>query len=166
MPITRKIDLIACLIGCLVLASAYYLELYVGLKPCPLCILQRYLFVLLILLFFLGALLPLLNFARRLYHGFVFLIAGLGVAAAGWHVWLTTLPHEQVPPCEASLYIMLKYLPIKQVINNILRAGGDCSDVQWHFLNLNLPMWSLIAFIILALIALWQIFYKENLWVK
>jgi len=166
MPFTRKVDLIACLLGCLALGAAYYLEIVVGLEPCPLCIIQRIILLILTILFLLGTLFPLINLARRLYHFFVFIIAGLGVAVAGWHVWLTTLPREQVPPCEASIYIMLKYMPFKQVVNNILQAGGDCSNVSWHFLNLNLPTWSLITFTILMLIAVWQVVHKDRIWIE
>ncbi len=166
LPITRSLDLLACLIGCFVLASAFYLEIYIGLKPCPLCVVQRFILLTLIILFLLGSLLPLLGFIRRFYHFLVLLIASSGMAVAGRHVWLTTLPPNKVPSCEASINLLLKYLPIKQAAKIIFQGGGDCNQVNWYFFKLNLPTWALISFIILGLIALWQVMHKDRLWVK
>lgn len=166
MPMTRKVDLFAFLIGCFAIGCAYYLELYIGLKPCPLCTIQRIVLLITMLLFLLGALLPLVNFARRFYHFFVFLAASAGIAVAGRHAWLTTLPANKAPSCEASLNLLFKYLPIKQVAQLIYQGGGDCNVVTWRFLNINLPTWSLISFIILALIALWQVLHKDRMWIK
>lgn len=166
MSITRKIDLLACLLGCVVLGFAFYLEIYMGLKPCPLCTIQRLILLTTLLLFLLATLLPMINFARRFYHFIVFLVASSGVVVATRHVWLTMQPVYKMPNCEASISLMMKYLPFKEVAKLILQGGGDCHLITWRFLYLSLPEWSLICFVCLALIALWQVVHKDRMWVE
>ena len=36
----------------------------------------------------------------------------------------------------------------------MLSGDGDCAEIQWFFLGVTLPGWSLIGFIILGIIAL------------
>jgi disulfide bond formation protein DsbB len=36
----------------------------------------------------------------------------------------------------------------------VLLANGDCSNIDWTFLGLTMPMWSLVWFVALALWAL------------
>ncbi len=162
LPITRSMDFFACLVGFAVLGGAYYLELSVGLQPCPLCMVQRYIMLLLCILFLLGGLLPLTNFARRFYHFFVWLITSVGVGVAARHIWLLFQPPGTAPSCEASLSLLVQYLPLKEVALLILQGTGDCDKAAWYFLDLNLPEWSLVFFSLLWLVALWQIFYKQR----
>lgn len=167
MPITRKIDLFAFLLGCFSLGAALYLEIYAGLKPCPLCTVQRIILLVTLLLFLIGALLPLINFARRFYHFIVFLVASSGVTIAARHTWLTLQPAAATTlSCEANINLMLKYLPFKEAAKLIFESGGDCRLTTWRFLHLNLPEWSLLCFICLALIALWQVLHKDKLWAR
>ncbi len=160
---TRAVDLFAFFICCGLVMFSFYLEVYVGLALCPLCVIQRVLILLLGLLFLFGSLIDFRKTGRRVYHFIIFLVAVLGVIVAGRHVWLTSLPQGQAPPCGAGISYMLQVLPVNKVIEIIFQGSGDCDKITWTFLNLSIPNCALIFFIFFALLALWQVAKKERL---
>jgi disulfide bond formation protein DsbB len=151
---TNFIGLIICFV---LLATSFYLEFNIKLEPCPLCIIQRFLFIILALLFFFGMFLKPQK-KHKVYYFFIFFISAIGAVIAARHVWITTLPPDQVPSCGASLHYMLEVLPVNQAIQMIFQGTGNCAKVTWRFLSLSIPEWSLIFFILLAGIGLWQMF--------
>ena len=77
-----------------------------------------------------------------------------GAALAGRQIWLQNLPADQVPACGPSLDYMLDVFPLQEVITVMLQGTGDCAEVQWTFLGLSIPGWSLFWFIALAALSL------------
>jgi disulfide bond formation protein DsbB len=134
---------------------ALYTEKVGGLLPCPLCIFQRLAFAALALAFLLGGLHgPRSTGGRRAWGVLALLTAGIGIAIAGRHVWLTHLPADQVPACGPGLDYMLEAMPLDSVVRQVLSASGECAKVDWTFLGLSMPAWSLAWFVLLALWAL------------
>lgn len=138
------------------LAFGYYLQLVVGLQPCPLCILQR------IVLFFLG----LAFFAAAIHHprgragawswaGVIAAVSAAGIAIAGRHVWLQHTPEDQRPACGPGLdYLFDTFGPLGS-LSRILRGSGECGAVDWSFLSFSIPEWTLASFAVLFLWAFW-----------
>jgi protein dithiol:quinone oxidoreductase len=151
----RTINFIGLTICFILTSISFYLEFHVKLEPCPLCIIQRLLFIAIGFLFFFAL---FLNSQKKhwVYYFFIFFIAAMGAVIAGRHVFITTLPPEQVPSCGASLHYMLEVLPFSQAIQMIFQGTGNCAKVTWRLLSLSIPEWSLIFFILLAGIGLWQ----------
>src|SRR5882672_11273902 len=86
------------------LAVGYYLELVVGLEPCPLCIVQRLLLFAVGVAFLAAAVHhPPGRLGADVYGGAIALIAAVGVAVAGRHVWLQHTPADQRPACGPAL---------------------------------------------------------------
>lgn len=144
-----------CLLGFLACAGllgyAFYLQLHDGLDPCPLCIFQRVAFFALGLVFLLGALHgPKGARGRAAYGVFGLLAAVAGIAVAGNHVRLQHLPPDQVPACGPGLDYMLDAMPISGVIRKVMTGSGECANVDWTFLGLAMPAWSLLWFVLLA----------------
>ena len=80
-----------------------------------------------------------------------FLAAGIGAAIAGRHVWLQHLPPDQVPACGPSLDYMLESMPSwLDVVKKVLRARANAPKVDWTFLGLSMPEWTLLCFVLLA----------------
>lgn len=141
------------------LAYAFYLQLYQHLEPCPLCIFQRVAFAALGLVFLLGALHGPKKAGGRRGYGVLALLASLaGIAVAGNHVRLQHLPPDQVPACGPGLNYMLDAMPITGVIKKVMTGSGECANVDWTFLGLSMPAWSLICFVALALWAAYAAF--------
>jgi protein dithiol:quinone oxidoreductase len=134
---------VVCVIA---LMTALYFQFVMGLEPCPLCIFQRVFVLGVGLLFLVAAIHNPNGFGRRIYGVLVALMAGLGAAVAGRHVWLQHLPADQVPECGVDLDYMLQAFPITKTIRLVLRGSGDCAEVVWTFLGLSIPGWTLIMF--------------------
>lgn len=130
-----------------------WLQLQMGLEPCPLCVLDRVAFALAGLLFLLAALHGSRGNGRRVYAALTLLPLAFGVATAGRHVWLQSLPSGEVPACGPSLDYMLAHFPLQRVIDLVLRGSGSCADIQWQFIGLSLAAWTLVLFVALVLIA-------------
>src|SRR5690606_37442670 len=127
-----------------------------GLEPCPLCIFQRVAFAALGVVFLLGALQAPRGRAGRVAWGVLALAAALaGIAVAGNHVRLQMLPADQVPACWPGLDYMMEMLPVTGVIQKVMTGSGECADVDWSFLGLSMPAWSLAWFLLLAAWAAW-----------
>lgn len=121
------------------------------LKPCPLCIFQRIAFAGLAVVFLIGGLhAPKGVWGRRAYGLLALIPAGIGTGIAGRHVWLTTLPPDKVPECGPPLQFMMDTNPLTDVIRKVLTGSGECAKVDWSFLGLSMPAWSLVWFVLLA----------------
>ena len=76
--------------------------------------------------------------------------AFVGIGIAGRHVYLTHLPPDQVPSCGPPLDFMMDAFPLGDVIQQVLTGSGECAKVDWTFLGLSMPAWSLLWFVLLA----------------
>ena len=54
-----------------------------------------------------------------------------------------------------GLEYMLSAFPLADVIEMVLRGSGECAEVQWTFLSLSIPQWTLLLFIAFAVFGLW-----------
>lgn len=139
----------------LMMGVALVLEHVVGLEPCPLCIFQRVAVLAAAAVFLVAA---LHNPAGRLgavLYGLLSLGAvGGGIAVAGRHLWLQSLPADQVPTCGPGLDYMMEILPWQQVVSRVFTGSGECAEVSLRLLGLSLPGWTLVGFLVLALVPL------------
>ena len=125
-----------------------FLQEYEKLEPCPLCILQRYAFVAVGAAALLAALLPRLLGRLAAWLGILVAVSGAGVGA--WHVWLQLHP-PKVSSCGPSLEYLVSNLPLGRALPRIFQGYGDCTAIDWSFLGLTIPAWSLIWLLTLAL---------------
>ncbi|WP_040475417.1 disulfide bond formation protein B [Vreelandella jeotgali] len=150
----------------LMMAVALGLEHIGGLEPCPLCVFQR------IGVIATGVVLAVAaghHPAGRSGRGLYALLALVAVAGGGFvagrHVWLQSLPADQVPSCGPGLDYMLEVLPMQEVIATVLSGSGECANIAASFAGLSLPAWTLIGFIGLAcfpLAMLWQAYRQTS----
>ena len=144
-----------CLAGFLacaaLIAFALYGQFQLGLLPCPLCIFQRVAFAALGVVFLLAGLhAPARAGARRGWGVLALLAAAVGAAIAGRHVWLQHLPADQVPSCGPGLDWMMQTMPVAGVLREVFTGSGECASVDWTFLGLSMPAWSLVWFTLLG----------------
>jgi len=156
-----------CLAGfaaCVALVGfAIFSQFQWGLQPCPLCIFQRIAFAALALVLLVAGLhAPRGATGRRVYRVIALVPALAGIAIAARHVWLTHLPADQVPACGPPLSFMMEVNPLTDVIRQVLTGSGECAKVDWTFLGLSMPAWSLLWFIALALLVLSAAFRRRG----
>jgi disulfide bond formation protein DsbB len=102
------------------------------------------------------------GWGNRIYGGLITLIAGSGAAIAGRHVWLQSLPADQVPECGPTLDYILETFPLSKALQLVLRGSGECAKVEWQFLGISIPGWTLIAFSSFILFGLTLVLYRRN----
>ena len=148
----RRVLALVSAIGVGMLAYGLYLQHVVGLEPCPMCIVQRYALVLVVLL---AALTATSNNRGVLIAGSVLMVgaAGFGAFVAARHSWLQWYPPE-VSSCGRDFYGMIETFPLQRVIPMIFRGSGDCAKVDWTFLGGSLANWSFVSFSVFTLVAL------------
>jgi disulfide bond formation protein DsbB len=135
------------------IALALYLQYFVNLDPCPLCMLQRVAFIVMGLVFMAGAIHGPGRTGNRVYASIGAVAALTGAGLATRHVWLQYNP-PKFASCAGDIYSQLERLPLGRVIANAIRATGDCAKVDWTLLGLSVAEWSLVWFVIFSLGAL------------
>lgn len=169
LPASRPFYLLA-LIACVTLMGiALYMEHVLGLEPCPLCIIQRVL-VIIIGLVCLAAVLhnPLSapdssrHLAARIYALALTFFAVFGAAVAGRQVWLQHQPADQLPSCLPSLDYMMDVLPLQEMLSLMFSGTADCAKVDWTFMGLSIAEGTLLAFIGFTLFGLVQLFRSAD----
>jgi protein dithiol:quinone oxidoreductase len=134
---------------------ALYVQYGMLMSPCPLCILQRIAFATMGFFFLLGGLHAPRGVGRKVYAVLVLIAAAAGAGVAGWHLHLQSLPADQVPLCSSmGLDYMLQAFPLRDVIDKVFTASGECAKVDWTFWGISMPGWTLVCFVGLAAIAL------------
>ena len=142
---------LACFIG---MAFALYLEHFRGYEPCPMCIFQRVAMIGAGLIFLAATLHGPTGFGRWVYALLAATASGIGAGIAARHVWLQSLPEDQVPACGPALDYLMDMMPLMEVVRLVLEGDGNCAIIDAQWLGISLPGWTLIAFIGLALWAL------------
>src|SRR5437764_9471233 len=94
----------AAAICAVLLGYAYYLQYVQGLEPCPLCMVQRAFFYLVMIVFAIAALHAPLRLGTWIYAVLIVLFAAGGAATASRQVWLQHLPADKVPQCGPDLF--------------------------------------------------------------
>jgi len=138
---------------------ALYVQHFDFIDPCPLCVLQRIAFM------WIGAVALLAAFhnpgvtGRLVYGAGVILGGAAGLGVAGRHLWLQSLPADQVPDCGMGLNYMLDTMPFLDVLKEVFYGSGECAEIHWTFLGLSMPGWTFfwyLAFTVGTIIVLWK----------
>lgn len=146
----RRRFLLGALACALILAYALYAQFAQGLEPCPLCIFQRIAFAALGLVFLAGAIHAPGTRAVRTGYAVVGGLASLaGIGVAGKHVWVQVFP-PAMPSCAPGWDYLVQTNSWLGVMQKVLGAKGDCSNIDWAFLGLSMPAWSLLCFVALG----------------
>ncbi|MDC1311151.1 disulfide bond formation protein B [Burkholderiales bacterium] len=148
-------------LGCSgLIAFALFLQHNEGLAPCPMCILQRYAFIVIGILAIISLPIPSKNIFSSTLDWLIIFFAGLGAGVAMRHVWLEHNPPE-IFDCGADLGFVVDTFPLAQALPMIFRGTGDCSIVLWRFAGLSIAEWALVCFTIILLVELWNLKRKN-----
>lgn len=161
LPSPRLTNLGIFLAAVVAMLFALWLQYYQYLEPCPLCVFQRVAMIATGLVALVAFLHGPERTGRRLYAGLTLLATLAGMAVAGRHVWLQHLPPEDVPACGPGLDYWMETFPLHQVLMKVFKGSGECAVIDWSFLGLSLPGWTLVAFTGLAALALWQLLRRD-----
>jgi len=130
--------------------------------PCPLCMVQRLIFIAILVVFALAALQGPKRAGERVYAALIALLSLSGVAVASRHIWIQNLPKDQVPACGPGLDYMLETMPMAKVWKELLHGSGECAEKGWTFFTLGIPEWSLLCYLALGAWAMLIAFRKQS----
>lgn len=143
------------LIVTLALSFVYIAEHVFGIKPCPLCLLQRGLFFLILGLSCVGIVLK-----RRVFllfiSGVFFLTAGLAGYQAGAEYGLISLPKI----CQIALQSSI-WAEVKKLFQYGLPV--PCAHIQWTFAGLSIAAYN---FLFSSFVGIVAILYGRNKFLK
>lgn len=135
-----------CITG---IAAALVAQYRFDMQPCPYCILQRLIFVLIALVGIVGVLVP--GAIRRGFAGLTGLFALAAAAAALYQHFVAA----QSASCNLTLADkVINYLNIEALSPTFFAVRGSCADAAVSVFGVPFEFWSLGLAVVLALISL------------
>lgn len=115
------------------------------LAPCPFCIFQRLLYIVIGVVALLGVVLPV---GRLLWGGLITALAAGGVAVAGYQSWMQAFPHLATE-CGYSDPTLIERLVdwLGMQWPSLFLATGFCTSREWELLGLSMANWSFLVFL-------------------
>lgn len=158
-----RIVFAAITVACIALLAyaIYYLQEELGLEPCPMCILQRYALIAIGAVALVAAIHGPREWGLKAYSGLIVLLAIAGGAVSIRHSYLQHFP-PKVETCGSDLGFLMGNFPLSQALPKIFAGTGSCSKVDWKFLGLSIPEWTLVWFAIFAAIAIWALVARRR----
>jgi protein dithiol:quinone oxidoreductase len=127
-----------------------------GFEPCMLCMVQRFFMCLL----GVSALFAAIHNPKGHWWIFWGLLcatwATLGAYIAGRHVYLQSLPPDQLEGCSPNIEYILNNYEVMRIFQTIFIRDQDCGVIDWTFLGQSMPRWVLLWFVAMGLITLWR----------
>lgn len=160
LPNSKNI-LLLCAAACVgLLAYALHAQHVQGLAPCPLCVMQRYAFLMVAVGCVVGASSKQNSIQFKLGAGYGLVAALAGASTAAHHLWVKANPHTScgIDPLEVALN---KIWPA-QWLPQMFYADGLCSADHAPIFGLNIPQWSLVWFVVFTLTMLFVLFRKTK----
>ncbi len=157
-PFARRERCLLILLGfiCIgLIVGALYLQYAKHEDPCPLCIIQRYFFILIAIFAFSGAMVKRWR-GITVFETLIAITAIAGIGVAAHHLYIQLSPgfscgFDAIEP-------VINALPPAQWLPGVFKVRGLCEMVYPPIFGILLPGWSLIAFVfifVFTLASLW-----------
>jgi disulfide bond formation protein DsbB len=156
LPTSRQILFAVSSICFALIGVALYLQHAHDMLPCPLCVIQRYLFLGVGLASLAGAISGKLRAGAA-----VALLAALGgLYAVGKHLYVIANPGFScgIDPMET----FLNKIPTAEYLPWLFRADGLCEGATDGLMGLAIPQWSAIWFVVLTLLLVFVLLRKAR----
>ncbi len=134
---------------------ALYLQHGLDMLPCPLCVIQRYLFIAIGVLCVIGA------YGKPKVGAGLGLLAALGgLGTSGKHLWLLAHPGLScgIDPVET----FLNKVPTATYLPFLFKADGLCEDALAPWFGLSIPQWSFLWFGLFTLSLAWLLIRRSR----
>ena len=129
-------------------ALALVIQTRYQLEPCPLCISQRIVFMVIGALFLAAAIQNSSKvFFVKAYALLQMLVALGGVGVAIRHWWLQVHKDEMLVDCGVGFDYMFENFPLQKALTLVFKGTGDCAAIDWTFLGFSIPQLALISFV-------------------
>lgn len=136
---------------------ALVIQTHYKLEPCPLCITQRIVFMVLGVLFLVATFIKPASIMGKAFSLLQVLAAMVGAGWALRHWWIQAHKEEMIADCGVGFDYMFENFPLKKALSLVFKGTGDCAAIDWTFLGLTIPQLSLVAFIGFGLFAVYLV---------
>ena len=153
MSSSRNLLLAIAAVSIALVGAALYLQHAKDMLPCPLCVIQRYLFLGIAFFSLIGASMGKSANKIKAGAGLALLCALGGLGVVGKHLYVLAHPGFScgIDPMETTL----NKIPTATLMPWLFRADGLCEAAQETVFGLNVPQWSAVWFVILTLALVW-----------
>lgn len=129
-----------------VLAMSFYFQYAKGMEPCPLCLVQRYCIMILLMLGLSGLCLNTMK-RGRVIAMLQIIFSASGLFFAGRQLWLQSSLSDAPAACMPGLDILFQYMPWQDILHAFFWGAGECADVNWTWMGLSMAAWSAVYFL-------------------
>ena len=154
LPPRRPAYFLGAAVCAALMGWALWLQYGLNIDPCPLCSLQRMAVIAMGLVFLIAAIHNPKRLGAGIYAGLATIIGIFGAVTAMRHVWIQSLPKDEVPACGMGLNYMLETMPLADVFEKVFKGSGECAEQGWLLLGLSIPAWTLVFFIAMTVAAI------------
>ena len=155
MRIVVRLPQVLAAIGVLALGAvglAAIAQYQFDMQPCPWCVLQRLIYIVVGVLALVAAALP--GLGRRLFIVLALLGTLSGIASALWQ----QLHAVSEASCDLSLAErIISKLGLDNALPQLFTAYASCGDAAVSVLGIPFAVWSCILYVILALLLAWSL---------
>lgn len=145
------------------LIAYFYMERYLLLEPCPLCILDRIAVAAMAVGFAATAYWRQRRLAWLSWSATTLALAA-GLLFAGRHIWLQNRPPDITASCLAD---SAAAEGLVNLVRRAFDASADCGAIMWEFAGVTIPEQVLALFVALAAVQLWlaaALWRQEKAW--
>jgi protein dithiol:quinone oxidoreductase len=143
---------IVALLAIAAVAIAVAAQYVFDMQPCPWCVLQRFIYIVIAVLALLGAFLS--GTTRRVAIGLALLGALSGIASALYQ----QLAAVNENSCDLSLAERITTgLHLDRILPQLFIAYASCADAAVSVLHIPFAVWSCAMYVILALLLAWTL---------
>ena len=143
----RQAHLIAFIAAYFLVALAVFIQNKFNLEPCPLCVTQRIIFMVLGLLFLINAFIKPTYLIKKLSLVVLSITSITGMVFSFKHILIHSKAISAPNECGVDLNYMFENFPFSKALNLLFKGTGDCSHIDWTLLGLTIPELALIGFI-------------------
>lgn len=149
----RTIFAVALALSLGLFAGGVVLGAWLHLAACPLCILQRLLYLLVAIIAGFGFMAGSSTWGRVVVNILLLVASGAGVFVAGYQSYLQRFPTgigcaADSPWWEQWVYWAGQQVPL------LFQANGICEDASWKLMGFSIAEYSLLAFLGLSVLPL------------
>jgi disulfide bond formation protein DsbB len=145
---TRLAYWLGFVVSFVLVALALVIQTRYQLEPCPLCISQRIVFMVIGVLFLVAA---IQNSSKVFFvkaYALLQILAALGGAGVAIrHWWLQVHKDEMLVDCGVGFDYMFENFPLQKALALVFKGTGDCAAIDWTFLGFSIPQLALISFV-------------------
>jgi disulfide bond formation protein DsbB len=150
-----RLPQVLAVVGVLALGSvglAALAQYAFDMQPCPWCVLQRFIYIVVGVLALLAAMLS--NTPRRIAIGLALLATLFGIASALWQ----QLAAASESSCNLSLAERITTaLQLDRLLPQLFIAYASCADAAVSVLHVPFAVWSCAMYVILAVLLAWTL---------